>query len=381
MTRIIDADTHFMEPPDVYQGHIDPKQRDLALRVERDEKGWPWLTHGKQRLIRVDSHTPGHPELIGEQQRRFAAGERWSPAEHEIPDPWQPDQRIENLARNGVDASIVFPNFGLGWEHRLSGDRPALFANLAAYNTWLLELMPNCGDRLFPVATLSLRDLDWFEAEVARCAKGGIKLAMLGAQVVDGKALAHPDFDRAWAALQDHGVSVCFHVSNIALPLDPAWYALDPESVNKLMDTAFLYLAPAVALANLICHGKFEQFPRLRFGVFELSAGWVPGFLMHLDGANHFYTQQRGHPLADLRMQPSAYFKRQVRVNAFPVEGAANLMNTVGPEVFMWGSDYPHAEGMAKPSWSRYRQLQPRELTEEEEAGLAGDNAAFLLAG
>jgi predicted TIM-barrel fold metal-dependent hydrolase len=80
-------------------------------------------------------------------------------------------------------------------------------------------------------------------------------------------------------------------------------------------------------------------------------------------------------------MQPSAYFKRQVRVNAFPVEGAANLMNTVGPEVFMWGSDYPHAEGMAKPSWSRYRQLQPRELTEEEEAGLAGDNAAFLLAG
>ena len=86
------------------------------------------------------------------------------------------------------------------------------------------------------------------------------------------------------------------------------------------MDTAFLYLAPAVALANLICHGKLEQFPRLRFGVVELSAGWVPGFLMHLDGANQFYESQRGRPLAKLEMPPSHYFKRQVRVNALPLE-------------------------------------------------------------
>jgi hypothetical protein len=170
-------------------------------------------------------------------------------------------------------------------------------------------------------------------------AKAGCKLAMIGAAPVDGKALAHPDFDRAWAVLQELDMAICFHVSNIQLPLDPAWYALDPEPVNKLMDTAFLYLAPAVALANLICHGKLEQFPQLRFGVFELSAGWVPGFLMHLDGAFHFYRQQRGHALSELAMQPSAYFKRQVRVNAFPREGAARLMDMVGPDVFMWGSD------------------------------------------
>jgi hypothetical protein len=69
------------------------------------------------------------------------------------------------------------------------------------------------------------------------------------------QARAHPDFDRAWATLQDHDLSACFYVSNIQLPLDPAWYELDPERTNELMDTAFLYLAPAVALANLTCHG------------------------------------------------------------------------------------------------------------------------------
>ncbi len=381
MPRIIDADTHLMEPSNVYTDHIDPTRRALALTVERDALGWPWLTHKGRRLARLDSHTPGRPDLIGAQQRQYAAGDAWTPAEHVIPDPWQPAKRVAHLARQGVDASITFPNLGLAWEDQLSGDREALFANLAAYNTWLIELLPECGDALYPVAMLSLADLDWFEREVARIAAAGGRLAMIAPAPVDGKALAHPDFDRAWAALQDHGVAVCFHVSNFRLPLDPAWYALDPEPANKLMDTAFLYLAPAVALANLICHGKLAQFPRLRFGVFELSAGWVPGFLMHLDGANHFYTQQRGHPLAALDMQPSAYFKRQVRVNAFPLEGASHLIDQVGPDVFMWGSDYPHAEGMVSPSWVQYRKVQPRALEADEAAALAGGNAEFLLQG
>jgi len=379
MTRIIDADTHLMEPGSVYRDYIDPKRRDDALVVVRDERGWPWLSHRGARLFRIDSHTPGHPELIGDQQRRYAEGGEWLEAARRIPDPWQPAERIANLSRNGVDASIVFPNLGLGWQERLR-DRPeALFANLAAYNSWLLELLPECRQRLFPAAMLSLRDLDWFCAEVERVARAGCKLAMIAPAPVDGKALAHPDFDRAWATLTDHDMSMCFHVSSIQLPLDPAWYALDPEPVNKLMDTAFLYLAPAVAIASLIAHGKLEQFPGLRIGVFELSAGWVPGFLMHLDGAFHFYTQQRGHPLARLSLRPSQYFKRQVRVNAFALEGAANLMDLAGREIFMWGSDYPHAEGMSQPSWPKYQRAQPRALSDDEANALAGGNAEFLL--
>jgi len=368
-----------MEPDSVYLDHIDPKKRDLALHVVRDDLDYPWMTFRGARLFRIDSPTPGKPELTGEEHRRYAVGQRWREKKHRISDPWRPADRIETLARNGVDGSILFPNHGLGWGDRLREEPEALLANLAAYNTFLLEILPDCKGKLYPAATLDLRDLDWFEAEVERMSSAGCKLAMIPPAPVEGRALAHPCFDRAWATLQDHDMGVCFHVSNFSLPLDPAWYALDPEPSNKLMDTAFLYLAPAVALASMICHGKLEEFPGLRFGVVELSAGWVPGYLMHLDGAYHFYTQQRGHSLAGLTMQPSEYFKRQVRVNAFPLEGAANLMDAVGSEVFMWGSDYPHAEGMSQPSWSRYLRAQPRELTTDEAASLGGGNAEFLL--
>jgi predicted TIM-barrel fold metal-dependent hydrolase len=294
-------------------------------------------------------------------------------------DAWEPAARLRTLDAHGSDAALVFPNLGLLWEDYLRGEVPTLCANLEAYHNWLLELLPDCGGRLFPVAQLTLSDLGWFERELERCARAGIRAAMIGAQPVGGRALAHPELDRAWAALQDWGVAACFHVSNIQLPLDPAWYALDPEPINKVLDTVFLYLAPAVAVTSLIAHGKLEQFPGLRIGIVEQSAGWVPGYLLHLDGALGFYTAQNGRPLARLALRPSEYFRRQVRVNAFPLEGAANLMALAGAEIFMWGSDYPHAEGMAAPSFAEYERLQPRTLDPAERTALAGGNAAFLL--
>jgi predicted TIM-barrel fold metal-dependent hydrolase len=376
--RVIDADTHFMEPGDLWRRQLPAAQRELALSVEEDEAGWPWLVFRGRRLHVLDDHVPGRVDAVGEARRRRRAGEK-AAARRARSDAWEPAARLATLDRHGVDAALVFPNAGLLFEHDLRDDVPALCANLEAYNRWILERLPEGRGRLFPVAQLALRDRAWFERELARVARGGVRAAMLAAQPVDGKALAHPDLDRVWAAFQHHGVAVCFHVSNSELPLHPAWYALDPEPGNKVMETAFLWLAPAVAVANLIVHGKLEQFPGLRVGIVEQSAGWVPGFLLHLDGAFGFYAAQNGRPLTPLPLRPSEYFRRQVRVNAFPLEGAAQLISLAGPEIFMWGSDYPHAEGMAEPSFAAYEKVQPRPLAEAERRALAGGNAAFLL--
>ncbi len=378
MARIIDADTHFMEPASVYLDHIAPGMREHALRVEPDERGWPWLVYRDRRLLLMDEPVPGRPALVGERRRRYEAGEPPG-ASAAAADAHDPAARIQTLDRHGVDAAIVFPNLGLLWEDALRDQLPALCANLEAYNTWMIGQAAAAVNRLYPVAQLTLRDLDWFERELQRCARAGIRLAMIGAHPIGDRALAHPDFDRVWAAFQDCDVAVCFHVSRIQLPLDPAWYALDPQPLNKVMDSVFLYLAPAVAVTSLIVHGKLDQFPRLRIGIVELSARWVPEYLLHLDGAFEFYRLQNGAPLTQLSLRPSEYFRRQVRVNALAPEGAAGLMAAAGAEIFMWGSDYPHAEGMRVPSFRAYERVQPRPLSESERLALAGGNAAFLL--
>lgn len=376
--RVIDADTHVMEPRSVYVDHIEPRFRAEAIRVETDERGWPWLTWRGRRLHFLDHHVPGRVESLGERRRAFHDGQPPPPLPPDAPDACDPAERAKTLDRSGTDAAILFPNLGLLWEDCLREDPRALCANLEAQNRFLTERFAG-HPRFFPVAQLSLRDLDWFEREVARIARAGIRLAMIGPHPVGERPLAHPDFDRAWAALQDHAVAMCFHVAQFQRPLDPAWYALDPEPLTKVMDSVFLHIGPAAAVTNLIVHGTLERFPGLRIGIMELTARWVPEFLMHLDGGFEFYARQNGRPLTPLPLRPSDYFRRQVRVAAFAVELPSTLLGAVGDGVYMWCSDYPHAEGMPEPSWTDFLRVQPTPLDEAQRAALAGGNAAFLL--
>ena len=144
-----------------------------------------------------------------------------------------------------------------------------------------------------------------------------------------------------------------------------------------MLDSIFLWLAPAIALSNLILNGVLERFPKLRIGVVELTAGWVPSFLLHLDGATDFFAQRHGGPLHQLAERPSDYFLRQVRVAALPYEMPNTLVPTVGEQTFMVGSDWPHAEGVADPRAAAARATHG--LTDGAKSKLLGANAAWLL--
>jgi predicted TIM-barrel fold metal-dependent hydrolase len=189
--------------------------------------------------------------------------------------------------------------------------------------------------------------------------------------------LCHGDFDRVWAAFSDEGVAPVFHVSEFESPINPAWRQGEPEDGEPLFDSIFLYLAPAVALANLILNGVLERFPRLRIGVIELTASWVPHFLLHIDGASDFYTQRHGEPFRKLADRPSQYFLRQVRVAALPYEMPNRLVPKVGEATYMIGSDWPHAEGVADPMAAAERAVAG--LTGAARENLMGANAAWLL--
>ena len=136
-------------------------------------------------------------------------------------------------------------------------------------------------------------------------------------------------------------------------------------------------VSSAVALANLILNGVLERFPRLRIGVVELTASWVPSFLLHIDGASDFYTQRHGQPFRALADRPSEYFRRQVRVASLPYEMPNRLVPKVGDDTFMIGSDWPHAEGVADPMAAAERAVAG--LTGPARANILGANAAWLL--
>lgn len=375
----IDVDQHLFETPTAWADHIDPKSRPDALSIENDERGWAWLTWRGAPLYVAEIQRPHHPEEVGENRLKMGRGET-APGCYEdlLPASYGGGTaRVDALDRFGLDATVLFPNFGLIWEGLLAGDPVARRANMRAYNRWMVEVTTPGSGRLFGVAHVGIDDPGWLSEELARLSGDGIRLAMVAPAPVDGKPLSHPDFDPAWAAFCDHGIAPVFHVAGYESPINPAWHAGDPEPGDRLLDSVFLWMAPAIALANMIVHGTLEKFPELRVGVVELTAGWVPGFLLNLDGAFDFYASRHGGAFHPLGLRPSEYFYRQVRVAALPYEAPSYLVSKVGEDTFMIGSDWPHAEGVADPSADRARSVD--RLGGRARVQALGGNAAWLL--
>jgi predicted TIM-barrel fold metal-dependent hydrolase len=357
---------------------IDPGMRAEALRIEDDDLGYAWLTWGHRRLAIADVTIPGETARIGRQRRRQRAGEPSEYAYDEaLPaDFWEPSARVARLDGFGVDSAVLFPNFGLLWERRLSESLPALTANMAAWNRWAATVAAEGGGRLHPVGHLTLRDGDWLLAQLRELATAGIRLAMIAPSLVDGRPLSHPDHDRIWSAFVDRAVTPCFHVADQPRVFDDGWYTDPDDSLVPALESVFLWTPPALAVTDLIANGTLARHPGLRIGIVELSSIWVPMYLLMLDGGLEFIASMNGRPLAELDLRPSEYFRRQVRVSAFSYELPKRLRTHAG-DLFMFCSDYPHAEGTATP----LRDYENVNTTPADAPGLFHDNAAFLLFG
>ncbi|MBV8692225.1 MAG: amidohydrolase family protein, partial [Actinobacteria bacterium] len=321
MTIALDCDSHLSETRTTWSDHIDPKFRDDALTLEDDDLGWTWLTWRGKQLGLAEVQFPRQPESIGEGRKRLAAGlppevhyDELLPRDH-----WDPRVRADTIAGFGLDASVVFPNFGLGWESELAEDPPVLMANLRAANRWMANAVDEGQGRLLGVGHINLHDPAWAEQEIANLAAAGIRLAMTAPAIANGRRLSHPDHDRVWAAFVDHGVTPVFHVADQARVFDDCWFDDDPtgESLVQAVDSVFLWVPPALALTDLILSGVFDRYPDLRVGVVELSSIWVPQFLLMLDGAYDFTTKLNGRPSVELATRPSAQFLDRVRVSSF----------------------------------------------------------------
>ena len=242
MNVLIDADSHLFEPAGMWQEYVDPADRDVALHMATDDLGYTWLMFGDRRLSLGGPHRPGDVDGIGVFRKRLIEG---LPAQFDLGEFTasysDPKARLLQLDQAGFDASIMFPNYGISWERPLEKDLRATLANMAAWNRWIVEVATSGSGRIYPVAHLSLRNLDWLETQLVALANGGIRLGLIPPALVNGRPLSHPDFDRAWAAFVEHGITPVFHVANQARPFDEAWYGEDMEGGITPMSVVFYF--------------------------------------------------------------------------------------------------------------------------------------------
>jgi predicted TIM-barrel fold metal-dependent hydrolase len=375
-TGIVDCDQHLYESRTLWADHIDRRHRDDALAIVDDESGYPWLTWRGRRLQLADVQLPGDTEALGRRRERQRRGEppEYSYDETLPVDYWDPSARVRRLDEMGLEGAVLFPNYGLLWERSLSEHLPALLRNMAAWNRWCAAVVHDGRGRLSPVAHLSLRDAEWMERELKTIARHGVRLAMIAPALVDGRPLSHPDHDRLWAAFVEHGVTPVFHVADQPRVFDDAWYTDPSDQFVSVLESTFLWTPPALAVTDLIINGTLARHDDLRIGIIELSAIWVPLFLLMLDGGWDFTARLNGRTLSELALRPSEYFARHVRVAAFSYEMPARLTARSG-DIYMCCSDYPHSEGTNDPVGDYERAGSSPNAA----SGLFGENVAYLL--
>jgi len=101
-------------------------------------------------------------------------------------------------------------------------------------------------------------------------------------------------------------------------------------------------------LATMIFDRIFDHFPRLKVGVIEQGASWVPGWMRMMDAALDAFRKNEER-LQKLELKPSEYVRRQIRVTPYPHEDVRWIIANTGDEVCLFSSDYPHVEGGRHP--------------------------------
>jgi predicted TIM-barrel fold metal-dependent hydrolase len=376
---VIDADTHLFETRSMWADHLPMAQRDLAMKIENDDLGYAWLTSpGGERIHLAEVHTPGDIATMGQRRLRQRSGLSPAVPFDELPaHDHDPQARVRLMDQQGVDEALVFPNFGLFWVRTLEDQRDAQLANMEAWNRWAVEGMkPGGGGRLHPVGHVSLRDPAWLESQLAFLSAAGISAAMVPVGPVDGRPFSHPDLDPCWSSFEDHGVAVIFHISDGARPFDDAWYQGDSNPIEPLLMSAFISVTPMLALTDLAVGGVLARHPGLRIGLVEFTSSWFGQFLSSIDACFKFHAGYNGLPTTQLDLLPSEYLRRHVRLATFGFERPAQLVSAFG-DLYMFGSDYPHAEGLARPVEDFLASGGPTPSAETD--GLYRENAAWVL--
>lgn len=392
--RPFDADNHYYEAEDAFTRHIDPKMAKRCMQ-------WA-VVDGKRRLLvggKVNRFIPNptfdpiaQPGSLEDYFRgrnregmdlKTMFGELEPISEH--PGYRDRDARLRLLDEQGMDGALLFPTLGVGMQEALRKDVPALHAAFEAFNRWLDEDWGyDRGDgRLYAAPMLALTDVDRAVAEVERVLAAGARIVVtVPGPVPDGDdgylSPGHPRFDPIWARLAEAGVPLVLHAGLSGVNhYGRLWRTGGGAGGGGF--TAFQHqVFPMVAfadrtisdtLAALVCHGVLERFPDLRVASIENGAMWLPDLVRNLDAA---YGKM---PFA-FTVHPAEQLRRQVWVAPYYEDDMERVKEVLGIERLLFGSDFPHTEGLADPL--AFVKDIPT-FTEDETRRVMRDNVLELL--
>ena len=371
----VDADGHILEPPDLWETYLEPKYRDRALRIVRDENGLEELEIAGKRSQMSRRGFPSTLGAMGDPDLRAMQFDPERTYMSEAPfGSMDPEERLKVLDAEGIDAAILYTTVGLLWEVEVE-DPELSQAYTRAYNRWICEFCSG-SDRLVPTAHLSLSDPAAAASELERAVGEGARGCYVAPFTHGGKPLGHPDHDVVFAAAQSLGVPFAIHPT-----FEPQWTKGTRmgswENVKQLRLLASVAGSDGVRhqFTTLFDYGVFDKFPSLKVLVLESGGGWIGYWLDRIDAVfGHTFIGQR----VPLEHKPSDYFRERIWISCDPDERTIpSLAERFGADRFLWASDFPHADHT--PEYVRDLEELAAAFPEAGRRRFLGDNARELF--
>jgi predicted TIM-barrel fold metal-dependent hydrolase len=291
---IISADSHVMEPVDLWKKGVPEHYREAAPLFP--------------------------PHKLGEGFQQRAGG-------------GDPHARIREMELDGVSAEVLYPTLLLGlFALHDAGLQQACFR---LYNDWLVEYCSVNRNRLVGIAAISIYDVDHAVRELERCRKAGLKGALIW-------QAPHPDlpfhsshYDRFWAAAQDLEAPVSMHILT-----GHSYHSRERKDLEHYRGSVNLKLMDVInALYDFIFYGVLERYPGLKLVTVENEAGWVPFTVQQWD---YYYRRFRDRKPLPISKDPGEYMRHQVFSCFFNDSVCGHNLERWGEDNMMWSNDYPH---------------------------------------
>ncbi len=350
--EVYDADSHIMELPDFLTDYVEADLRDRLGTIDLEHM--PPIRESIDDIIaRGHRHSPEHVAEILEMGDGLLRG----PRNHDSVGAFNPDERRQVLDILGFRKQLVFGS--IGFSPALSPNRDVDFQYRAAraFNRALSDFTRGDG-RLMGVGAIALDDPERATDELDfLLQQSGLATVMIPHRHCGGRSPGHDDLDPFWARLQEARVPFVLHVGGDPIQVEPAWMNTGrPKPTDwfgggenvRGKDIVVLNHAPEMFLTAMIMDGVFERFPSLTGAVVELGAGWVPAFVTKMDWAVDIWKKTEPE-LAKLSRKPSETISSQLAFTPFVYEDVGELIRQSNADLYLFSSDYPHAEGGRNP--------------------------------
>jgi predicted TIM-barrel fold metal-dependent hydrolase len=381
---VFDADNHLYETREALTKHLPDRYRGAVDYVE---------VRGRTKIVirgHISEYIPNPTFDVvarpGAQEDYFRHGNPDGKSRREIfgqpmkaiPAFRGPEARIELMDTQGIDRALMFPTLASLVEERMRDDPEMIHAVIHALNEWLHETWQfDFQGRIFTTPVISLPIVERAIEELEWVVERGARAILIRPAPVPGfrgpRSFGLPEFDPFWAKVVEHDILVTMHASDSGYErYVNDWMGSDSEML-PFQPQAFRMLSAwrpvEDAVSALVCHGALSRFPQLKVAVIENGSSWLEPLMKNMADTYKKMPQ-------DFPENPIEVMKRNLYISPFWEEDLGAVADLIGVDHVLFGSDYPHPEGLADPA-SYVDELKG--LPDEAVRKIMGGNLARLM--